>query len=288
MPLLNAMTTSSELLGTGFLSPNYSSSDQSSVYANWSNGTTDLNQSVPEASMLKVVVVSILVAVLSVLTSGGNLLVMISIRMDKQLQTISNYFLLSLSIADLAIGVFSMPLYTVYLLLGRWPLGPIVCDAWLSLDYTTSNASVDNLLIISFDRYFSVTRPLTYRVKRTTRKAIAMIALAWVVSVLLWTPWIWAWPYIDYPRKGPENKCYIPFLERKAVVRVITAIVAFYIPVFIMCVLYFRIYQETRRRQKELAYLQPTKRRRSSLMQKMVRRKGRAGQHPGPHHQDPN
>jgi len=41
-----------------------------------------------------------------------------------------------------------MPLYTVFLLMNRWPLGPIVCDAWLSIDYTMSNASVANLLII--------------------------------------------------------------------------------------------------------------------------------------------
>lgn len=91
------------------------------------------------------------------------------------------------------IGLISMPLYTIYLLLNRWPLGPFVCDSWLALDYLNSNASVLNLLIISFDRYFSVTRPLTYRVRRTTRRAILMIASTWIISLLLWPPWIFAW-----------------------------------------------------------------------------------------------
>jgi len=75
--------------------------------------------------------------------------------------------------------------------------GSVVCDAWLSLDYTVSNASVANLLLISFDRYMCVTRPLKYRVRRTSRCAIVMIVGAWVVSALLWTPWIVAWPFID-------------------------------------------------------------------------------------------
>lgn len=122
---------------------------------------------------------------------------MISFKIDKQLQTISNYFLFSLAIADLAIGLISMPLFTMSTILGHWPLGPFVCDTWLALDYLASNASVLNLLIISFDRYFSVTRPLTYRAKRTTNRAAIMIASAWGISLLLWPPWIYSWPYIE-------------------------------------------------------------------------------------------
>lgn len=206
----------------------------------------------------EIAIISLVVAVLAVVTAGGNLMVIISFRMDRQLQTVSNYFLLSLSVADFAIGLVSMPLYTVYLLMKRWPLGPIVCDAWLSLDYTMSNASVANLLVISFDRYFSVTRPLTYRVRRTPRTAGVLIAGAWVVSVLLWTPWIVAWPHIEGGRAVPDDQCYIQFLETNQYITVVTAVAAFYMPVLAMCVVYYRIYRETEKRQRGLLYLQAT------------------------------
>ena len=85
---------------------------------------------------------------LSLVTIAGNLMVMISFKMDKQLRTISNYFLFSLAVADFIIGLVSMPLNTVYLVGGRWPLGPVACDAWLCVDYLASNASVFNLLVI--------------------------------------------------------------------------------------------------------------------------------------------
>ena len=219
----------------------------------WSTNSTDAY------STFHLTIISSVVTVLSLVTAGGNLLVMISFKMDRQLQTVSNYFLLSLSVADFAIGFVSMPLYTVYLLMKRWPLGPVVCDAWLSIDYTVSNASVANLLIISFDRYFSVTRPLTYRAKRTPRQATTVIIFAWLISAALWTPWIIAWPYIEGKREVPENECYIQFLRTNQYLTVITAIAAFYLPVFIMCVIYYRIYRETQKRQKGLLELQATK-----------------------------
>lgn len=105
-------------------------------------------------TLIEVILIAILGGILSLTTIIGNVMVMISFKLDKQLQTISNYFLLSLALADFLIGVISMPLYTMYLLLGFWPLGPFMCDTYLSIDYLNSNASVLNLLIISFDRYF--------------------------------------------------------------------------------------------------------------------------------------
>ncbi|XP_059607679.1 muscarinic acetylcholine receptor DM1 [Phlebotomus argentipes] len=209
--------------------------------------------------MYKVVILSIVGSILSILTVAGNVMVMISFKIDKQLQTISNYFLFSLAIADFAIGLISMPLFTVTTLLGYWPLGPYICDTWLALDYLASNASVLNLLIISFDRYFSVTRPLTYRAKRTTTRAAIMIAAAWGISLLLWPPWIYSWPYIEGKRTVPQNECYIQFIETNHYITFGTAIAAFYVPVTVMCFLYYRIWRETKKRQKDLPNLQAGK-----------------------------
>lgn len=223
---------------------------------NWTNQTSIAGAS---HSLPEIIVLSILVVILALVTIIGNLLVIIAFKIDKQLQTISNYFLLSLAVADMAIGFVSMPLYTVYLLMGYWPLGSLYCDLWLSLDYTMSNASAANLLLISFDRYLSVTRPLTYRAKRTTKKVLIMICMSWVISALLWTPWIFAWPYLEGKRTVPKTDCYIQFLYTNAYVTIGTHLIAFYIPVTIMTVLYFKIYKETRKRQKRMPMLQGMK-----------------------------
>uniref|UniRef100_G3NYT5 Muscarinic acetylcholine receptor n=1 Tax=Gasterosteus aculeatus TaxID=69293 RepID=G3NYT5_GASAC len=193
-------------------------------------------------------------AIVSLITVVGNVLVLLSFKVNSQLKTVNNYYLLSLAFADLIIGVLSMNLYTTYILMGYWSLGNIACDLWLAVDYVASNASVMNLLVISFDRYFSITRPLTYRAKRTPKRAAIMIGLAWLVSFVLWAPPILCWQYIVGERRVLPNQCHIQFLTQP-VITFGTAIAAFYIPVSVMTILYCRIYKETQRRTKDLAEL---------------------------------
>lgn len=203
----------------------------------------------------QVVLIVLLTGMLSLVTIIGNILVVVSFKVNRQLKTVNNYFLLSLAVADLIIGVISMNLYTAYLVMGYWAMGNWACDLWLAIDYVASNASVMNLLVISFDRYFSVTRPLTYRAKRTTKRAGIMIGLAWFVSLVLWAPAILLWQYFEGKRTVPSDQCYIQFLSQP-IITFCTAIAAFYLPVTIMSVLYWRIYKETQNRSKELAGLQ--------------------------------
>lgn len=250
--ILNTTTTTTIAMDTTLFGSTFASDMQI-------KNITELEPPGLRYSIPQTVVLAIIATILSILTVAGNVMVMISFKIDKQLQTISNYFLFSLAIADFAIGLISMPLFTVTTLLGYWPLGPYVCDTWLALDYLASNASVLNLLIISFDRYFSVTRPLTYRAKRTTSRAAIMISAAWGISLLLWPPWIYSWPYIEGKRTVPQYECYIQFIETNHYITFGTAIAAFYVPVTVMCFLYYRIWRETKKRQKDLPNLQAGK-----------------------------
>ncbi|KGL93725.1 Muscarinic acetylcholine receptor M5, partial [Charadrius vociferus] len=206
-------------------------------------------------SLWEVITIATVTAIVSLITIVGNILVMISFKVNSQLKTVNNYYLLSLACADLIIGIFSMNLYTSYILIGHWSLGSLACDLWLALDYVASNASVMNLLVISFDRYFSITRPLTYRAKRTPKRAGIMIGLAWLISFILWAPVILCWQYFVGERTVPPEECQIQFLY-EPIITFGTAIAAFYIPVSVMTILYCRIYKETEKRTKDLAELQ--------------------------------
>lgn len=221
------------------------------------NGTfaNATNVQAPPFNLWETIAIATVSAIVSLITIVGNVLVLLSFKVNSQLKTVNNYYLLSLAFADLIIGVLSMNLYTMYILMGYWPLGNLACDLWLAVDYVASNASVMNLLVISFDRFFSITRPLTYRAKRTPKRAAVMIGLAWLVSFVLWVPPILCWQYFVGERTVLPDQCQIQFLT-EPVITFGTAIAAFYIPVSIMTILYCRIYRETQKRTKDLAELQ--------------------------------
>ena len=215
--------------------------------------------------LLQVVAIAVFAVILMVVTVTGNFLVIASYKMNRQLRSdINNMFLVSLACSDLVIGLVSMTLYPIYMITRQWFLGPVICDIWLCIDYTLSMASVANLMLICLDRYFSVTRPFSYRAKRTRKKAGLVIAMAWVLSFLLWSPAIIIWPLVR-GRHVWSNHCYIQFLDEDRVLTLVTAVLAFYLPVFVMFILYGLIYQQTRKCSQYLEYLKNFRKPRQSL-----------------------
>ncbi|XP_002124210.2 muscarinic acetylcholine receptor M5-like [Ciona intestinalis] len=222
----------------------------------YSNSSQQSTQSETTASIVAICIVS---ALASVLTVGGNVMVIVSFVINRSLRTVNNYLLLSLAAADLLIGLVSMNLFTVFIVSGSWNLGAVLCDLWLALDYVASNASVMNLLIICLDRYYSVTKPVEYRNRRTPKRFITAIVGAWSISFILWAPWVLFWQFIVNERTVPHDNCYVQFIKDSKPMAVITALAAFYLPATVMCVLYWKVYLGIKNRRKKLLRMKEIK-----------------------------
>ncbi|XP_053127321.1 histamine H3 receptor-like [Hemicordylus capensis] len=160
--------------------------------------------------------VSILLAVLMglvvLVTVLGNALVILAFVVDRSLQTQGNFFFLNLAIADLLVGGFCIPLYIPYILTGEWKFGRGLCKLWLVADYLVCTASVFNIVLISFDRYISVTKAVSYRAQKgMTRNAVIKMVMVWIAAFLLYGPAIISWEYIAQRSILPEKECYAEF-----------------------------------------------------------------------------
>ncbi|KAL8188235.1 UNVERIFIED_CONTAM: 5-hydroxytryptamine receptor 2B, partial [Gekko kuhli] len=53
---------------------------------------------------------ALLILMVIIPTIGGNILVILAVSLEKKLQYATNYFLMSLAVADLLVGLFVMPI----------------------------------------------------------------------------------------------------------------------------------------------------------------------------------
>lgn len=83
----------------------------------------------------------------------GNLLVIVSVMRHRKLRVITNYFVVSLALADMLLAIWAMCFnFSVEVTGGRWIFGYFMCDVWNSLDVFFSTASILHLCCISVDR----------------------------------------------------------------------------------------------------------------------------------------
>uniref|UniRef100_A0A8C6WQ75 Histamine H3 receptor n=1 Tax=Neogobius melanostomus TaxID=47308 RepID=A0A8C6WQ75_9GOBI len=156
-----------------------------------------------------VAILSVLMVTLVVVVVAGNALVIMAFIVDKTLRTQSNYFFLNLAISDFLVGAFCIPVYIPYNLTGRWMLGKELCKVWLVMDYLLCSASVFNIVLISYDRFLSVTRAVSTR--NMTRHAVLKMVAVWVLAFLLYGPAIMFWESVVGQSVVPSHECYAEF-----------------------------------------------------------------------------
>uniref|UniRef100_A0A3P9DMR2 Trace amine associated receptor 1 n=1 Tax=Maylandia zebra TaxID=106582 RepID=A0A3P9DMR2_9CICH len=173
-------------------------------------------------------------ALLSVITICGNLLVIISVIYFKQLHTPTNSLILSLAVADLLVGIIAFPLSMAFSLSSCLYHEGLFCKVRGTFDISLSTCSILNLCCISIDRYHAVCQPLTYQTKISHRVVVFMIMMSWGVSGIIGISVTIA----GFNNEKCEESCLIDILMESTV----GPMLSFYLPVTIMLCIYLKIF----------------------------------------------
>uniref|UniRef100_A0A667X3X3 5-hydroxytryptamine (serotonin) receptor 2C, G protein-coupled-like 1 n=1 Tax=Myripristis murdjan TaxID=586833 RepID=A0A667X3X3_9TELE len=177
---------------------------------------------------------ALLILVIIALTIGGNILVILAVSLEKKLQNATNFFLRSLAVADMLVGILVMPISLINILYDyAWPLPSALCPIWIYLDVLFSTASIMHLCAISLDRYVAIRNPIEHSRFNSRTKAMMKIAAVWTISIGVSMP---------IPVIGLHNKDKV-FVNGSCVLNeerfmLIGSFVAFFIPLVIMVVTY--------------------------------------------------
>ncbi|XP_031611750.1 trace amine-associated receptor 1-like [Oreochromis aureus] len=185
-----------------------------------------------------------LLALLSVITICGNLLVIISVIYFKQLHTPTNSLILSLAVADLLVGIIAFPLSMAFSLSSCLYHEGLFCKVRGTFDISLSTCSILNLCCISIDRYHAVCQPLTYQTKISHRVVVFMILMSWGVSGIIG---------ISVTIAGLNNEKYEEsFLIDVLMESTVGPMLSFYLPVIIMLCIYLKIFFVARRQARSI------------------------------------
>ncbi|XP_036409749.1 5-hydroxytryptamine receptor 2B-like [Megalops cyprinoides] len=192
---------------------------------------------------------SLLIITIIIPTIGGNVLVILAVSLERKLQNATNYFLMSLAVADLLVGLLVMPIALVTVLFNSgWPLPEFLCPIWLFLDVLFSTSSIMHLCAISLDRYIAIKKPIQHSQYKSRAKAMTKIAAVWLISIGI---------AISIPIKGLKNTrtrtfnnhhtcllkpdCFKDFI-------LFGSLAAFFVPLTIMMVIYLLTIQVLRKK----------------------------------------
>ncbi|XP_030051484.1 5-hydroxytryptamine receptor 1B [Microcaecilia unicolor] len=189
------------------------------------------------------IILTIILAVITLATVLSNAFVIATVYQTRKLHTPANYLIASLAFTDLLVAILVMPISTMYTVTGKWTLGQVVCDVWLSSDITCCSASILHLCVIALDRYWAITDAVEYAKKRTPKRAAVMIVLVWVFSISIsMPPFFWRQAKVE----GELSVCEVN--SDHILYTIYSTVGAFYFPTLLLIALYGRIYVEARSR----------------------------------------
>ncbi|KAF5290748.1 hypothetical protein FQR65_LT11528 [Abscondita terminalis] len=195
-----------------------------------------------------------LMALIIIAALLGNLLVIVSVMRHRKLRVITNYFVVSLALADMLVAICAMCFnFSVEVTGGIWIFGYFMCDVWNSLDVYFSTASILHLCCISVDRYYAIVQPLDYPLIMTNTRLAIMLAVVWCSPALVsFLPILMEWYTtelsLDFRRKNPQ---FCQFTVNRTYA-VISSSVSFWVPGMVMIFMYYRIYVEADRQERML------------------------------------
>ncbi|CAL1674033.1 unnamed protein product [Lasius platythorax] len=192
---------------------------------------------------------TLLFAGMIAVATGGNLIVIWIVMAHRRMRTVTNYFLVNLSIADAMVSTLNVTFNYTYMLNSHWPFGLLYCKICQFIAVLTICASVFTLMAISIDRYMAIVNPLRPRMGKKATLCVAIVI--WIVGAILSLPMLLFYTtytqnfmngevrvicYSDWPNRDENGLSYDEYLYN-----VIFMILTYFLPIGSMTFTYARV-----------------------------------------------
>ena len=134
--------------------------------------------------LITLVVVDLLFVIFGVV---GNIVVIIYNVFLNANKNPTSYFVLNLAVSDLLVCGIYFPTYiveTIRILAGTAEGSNLVCQVSFTITGVSLALSVVNIMVLTIDRYISITLPLKYPIIVTVRRTCIVLVVVWCAGVV--------------------------------------------------------------------------------------------------------
>ncbi|XP_075209673.1 adenosine receptor A1 [Chanos chanos] len=212
--------------------------------------TTTTTTSPPPADLIVSINLPYMLAelVIAALSTVGNVLVCVAVGMNRKLRTVTNYFLVSLAVADICVGALAIPC-AIMTDLGIPRHNFYLCVLMLSVLIMLTQSSIFSLLAVAVERYVAIFMPFKYHSLMTPRKAILIILITWVLAFLIGLV-----PLMGWHKTPPESGyCFFVFVVDMTYMVYFNFFGCVLTPLVVMFLIYAQIFVTVKRQMRRIA-----------------------------------
>ena len=147
------------------------------------NSKVNTDSILEDRHIATVVTETTIFALVMIISFLGNLFDCYAAYRNPRLHNPSNYYIISLALADILQASCSMPISVAYLATGEWSFGTAACEFIATLKLSLTQISVFNMTLMVLNRYYKVVKPNKYQAVFKSRNIVTTALLAWIIPM---------------------------------------------------------------------------------------------------------
>ncbi|CAH1778042.1 unnamed protein product [Owenia fusiformis] len=177
----------------------------------------------PKVGVTEMLVHTVLEFFIALVMCLGNIVVLLAVWHHRSLHTVTNIFIVSLSVSDLCMGLFASPLsiidnYITPLIYGSHVQNKWLCAFKIFCLAISGGGSLLSLFGIAVDRYIAVMHPMKYHTMMTHTRVGVLLGCMWLIcfssSVIIFAPDVMMFKPQDLCRTDEVlNETYANFMK---------------------------------------------------------------------------
>lgn len=168
-----------------------------------SNGSSSFDDTLHQTRITVERVLGICLIIMMMPIFIGNILTVLAICKFRSLRTPANIFIVSLSCADILVGLTTSPLYALLYIFRYLNRVKYLCILKFFFVLMSMSTSLFHLAAIAYDRHVAIHNPLKYHVIMTKGRARAIVVCIWIYNVAIMTVSL----YVNNFDPSRENPC---------------------------------------------------------------------------------